>query len=992
MALEFRIGGTRIYPTVNTTITERIGTFSDATLPLELTSVKDLFLPMSKLEITDTSTSSKWVFVILADDVEVVKKTDPVLYRHNLTVRSGIYEATKHLMRNSIFSQPLKSVKAVCNQALAYPNAWYSGTPFFYPDTENGKDNYSHIDLKVNKRTKFLNASLKLNSILWEYPQGNTNFDNPTKYENKHRSLTVNIRRYDGSNYIGESAISFGSGQTVGLVDVTHYIFQNVNDNTVFKLQLSGDVFFTPTESVNAGAFAVVNVELYADIYYYSMYDICDALYEQSRKYYNSEYTNDFAFLKMTNIDKINELSQIVAPEITFNGVSYYDALYQLFSYIDAIPVVDDNGNLSFEYFNDNNSGTYIYINEKKADERISIKDENYTNKLVTIYQNARQDNAITYPGANKKCRANTKSLGIPNQNEYILKLPKPIDYVDEVVIATGTLTYKVNFYYADSGSHLDVTFKNLSVSELKIEDRVLESEVYNSLNDNREYYDETRLRCNCLSYSRGSDYIDLMANSALTVLTHEIYKYVIMAQLNFNMGQASDSTIAEYSGDKVVEVDDISGITDKQNIYYRVTYHGLYDGKVEQVSIKEKYEGETYVSQESAQTSLNRMGNNLQGLIAKVGNETDNVTLDVTSYGSRVKIGSIWVHDNERYIANVVQITFSTDINKVIVNAEFTKNFNLLSQFTKIDQQKRFYEISSQLTSKGYENITEYIYFSYDVPYNFYYSNSAIVSDDFLMTLIKDTLKQSNYGIKASYGVFHNWDSGKNLYLPMHAYGSGNSICFEMDYEDSLNAGNRLTGSGSADDPYYTKTTLYAQSNGFADGTDIYIYNDGSTADYSYDFPVINSNNDTKCVSIETYMYYKRPNEIFHLNYSLAFLSEGNYEFFFGDKFINNNAVIPNAILSRTVRFSYGYNKLYSIIDNKNINTHYDNGATFNITLETNNGRKYVKVEIVLTNSILARSWALVDENDNILIASNLAIEGSRKITFYVIPRRYRI
>ena len=95
---------------------------------------------------------------------------------------------------------------------------------------------------------------------------------------------------------------------------------------------------------------------------------------------------------------------------------------------------------------------------------------------------------------------------------------------------------------------------------------------------------------------------------------------------------------------------------------------------------------------------------------------------------------------------------------------------------------------------------------------------------------------------------------------------------------------------------------------------------------------------------------------------------------------------------MSRTVRFSYGYNKLYSIIDNKNINTHYDNGATFDITLETNNGRKYVKVEIVLTSSILARSWALVDENDNILIASNWAIEGSSKITFYVIPRRYRI
>ena len=40
MALQFKIGATRIYPIVNTTITERVGTFSDGTLPLELSTVK----------------------------------------------------------------------------------------------------------------------------------------------------------------------------------------------------------------------------------------------------------------------------------------------------------------------------------------------------------------------------------------------------------------------------------------------------------------------------------------------------------------------------------------------------------------------------------------------------------------------------------------------------------------------------------------------------------------------------------------------------------------------------------------------------------------------------------------------------------------------------------------------------------------------------------------------------------------------------------------
>ena len=82
MALVFKVNDTRIYPIVNTTITERVGTFSDGSLPLEISNIRECFIPMSQLTIEDTETNSKWFYVIVADDVERVSKSNELCYRH----------------------------------------------------------------------------------------------------------------------------------------------------------------------------------------------------------------------------------------------------------------------------------------------------------------------------------------------------------------------------------------------------------------------------------------------------------------------------------------------------------------------------------------------------------------------------------------------------------------------------------------------------------------------------------------------------------------------------------------------------------------------------------------------------------------------------------------------------------------------------------------------------------------------------------------------
>lgn len=1005
MALEFLLNGTQIYPTVNSTITERIGTFSDATLPLEINNIKNPFLPMSHLQIRNTD-ENNWNFVVVADDVETISK-DGSLFRHNLTIRSAAYENTKHILRNTRFSQPPLMEKScelnfLLSTCAGNGNPDLSGDVYIHlPAVSTGK-NYSSRDLKLNKRTKISGLKIVCYGNTYHYKDSIFTLDgyeacsqpvienwedNPSFYE------AVKIGRYDNGILTREL--------TCDELTINDAIFKNITDNTVLKLYPNDSFIFRGYGNNDRGILQVTHFKLILDTYYYSMYDVANTLYKQSKKTYNSADSIDLSCMRIDNNDKIAELSSIIAPEIDFTGMTFYDAMYQLFSYIDAIPVVDSNGYLSYEYLNNYDSNKLINdMNSKRADEKINLNDEYYTNKLVANYQNGRQKNAITYPSVNKLARVNTKELGIPNPSDYIFKLPKPIDYIDNVEITFNEVEVDIQIgtYKGYGTSDYRKMSCYVKISKINITNQVVNDEIYGTLSAYSDYYHTLQQQNNTFCYSRGSDYIDLLGNATLSSLDKPIYIYAIKTAINFQFGlnYGDDKPSNLY---KIDYVDD-DGLDDKQELYYRVTYHGLYNGKMVQASLDNKYDGETYVNQESGQVNLNRMGNNLQGLIAKVGNEIENITLNVTSYGSRMRVGSIWkTDDGEKFVANVVQTTFSTNENNVIVNAQFTKNFNLLSQYTKIDQQKRFYEISNELTSKGYETITEYLYLSYEDEK----AKGCAIKKAVLETIVGDTLLATFDRYQIDYATFRpytyeddvSFEIYNYIYLPLHIYGAGNSLCFEMDFDSPINAMNRLTGSGTPSDPYYSKTSLYTEKNGFADKCEIKLWHDITYRAENY--PIIEAPNiDDDLIVFNDYKCFKKPNEIFHLNYALAFLTKPNNkgeEFFVGDKFVNDNAIMPNAILSKVVRFAYGTEK-YSIIDNKNINANKINCTIGTIIQENDEGKFNILVRVILGTPVNGNinSWALVDENDNVLIASNKEMSNVSEVDFYVIPRRYRL
>lgn len=1000
MAINFYLNEIQVNAETNTTLTDKIGTFDEGVLPLEISNVKNAILPMTNLRIYSTITGDNWYFVVISDDVEVVSKTKPILYKHNLVVRSKEYKLTKHILRNNEFSQPKdRENNAKINFCVFATEKATATTEFSYPPTVKGKFGYSFKNIQMNSRTKVSDAKLKISSKLWLYSsiyegENAKTFETIESInENIHTRGQVFIRRYDNGTYHSQQIVNI-TNQTE--INVPTGIFVNMTDKTEIRIELGTTKFRFNITGTNKGGIANINITLSLNTYFYSLLDIVKQINKQTEKYYNS-HGNTPLFALTTDSDKLDVLENTIAPEISFTGVNVYQALYQLFSYIDAIPTIDKNNKLSFDYLNNNNQNALVI---EKSDEKIAINDDYYTNKLVANYQNAKQENAIIIPAINKTARVSTRNYGVPGANDYVIKLPKPIDYVDRVTLELPLLGFKfISVRVVIDG--VSLVYEYLAVDYIDITDQVVENSIYNILDtygqsgnvDN--FYIVQQQTNNCLTYLKGGVEIDIMGLASGYLMEKEIWKYAVVVSILFKFGLAysivrlPDSTYGV--GFDYTSLNNIN----KFDIKYNVEYHAIYDGKVEQVSSTNKYEGETYVNQETSSVSLNRMGNNLQGLIAKLGNEIENISIGVSSYGSRMKAGSLWVDDDgNRYIANVVKTTFSTKSSQVIVEAEFTKNFNLLNQYTRIDQDKRFYEIATEITTKGYDNITEYLIFSYDELETSGYDSA--LTETALHTIIEKTLLNSGNYKTLDYATFQAYTNEndenpaytEHIVVPMHIYGSGNSLCFEMDFNNSINAGDRLTGSSSL----FTKTTLYTSENGFADRIKVIGRNATTTAYFGENYPAVPYSavsGDAEMFDID-YKYYKKPNEIFHLNYALAFLSGNGSEFYFGNKFIEQNGIINNSKLAREIKL-YRSNGLYSIIDNKILDDSIEVALEY-ITYNYNSTNRRLEMTISTETAFTCKSWALADENGNVLIASNKVITNNNRIIVYVIPRRNRI
>lgn len=208
--------------------------------------------------------------------------------------------------------------------------------------------------------------------------------------------------------------------------------------------------------------------------------------------------------------------------------------------------------------------------------------------------------------------------------------------------------------------------------------------------------------------------------------------------------------------------------------------------------------------------------------------------------------------------------------------------------------------------------------------------------------------------------------------------------VCFEMSFDSPMSAGIQTTVEPSGwfgTSKYYSKNILYTDDSGFLPQMDIYlIYN--HAGGFGSSFPLTGFLNDY-CGLIYNYQARKQPNEVFALNYELAFIPYNYEEEFIGRAFIEDNRFV-NDNATKVLNLYYSTTEKYFQGDTKGKGNHV---SITNVALDT------IDRTITFTHQeASATSWAICDAEGNILFASNRESGTSTTKVIYFKTRHSRL
>lgn len=910
---------------------------------IKLTNVDTPFEPdtLCKLQLTDKTL----LFIIATDEVQLISRSLQY-YQHNLTLVQNTRLLSKHLVRNSVFSQP----------ARRYERAMYGYYCDMFGDKANTKTSLFNVALD---RKRKLEKSQTFKVIINPYVLFNDNYKynytslsqfeyttdgGATWYSLAEETVHINITL---TLYNGEKEFQFVSvlaknvifGQPIYFdLDTVDSNIQSISFEISFGNNLTiRPIVYNEQYCVSCNLLTTLEVKTY----YFTMYDIVQTLKKQTK-------TDLYTVVSNSELGLL--LKDTIAPNLTFTSSTLFDCLTEIFRFYDATFTINEEGFLGIEYLNQNRNA----ITKDFTNKSLTIKEDEYNCGLVNVFENALIEQE-------ELCIPKNTTLGVVEESNWVLELSHDIQEIlsFEFLLPAHSIT----------GGDTTDTYIDLT-------NYIVEQELYSQLPqyiDNKQNITTVRTQYNCFGYSGnrisiGGSFKKWGWGKDEKALDWFYGNWVKIAYYGGNTVSTALSSI-EYSEVKV-----------------RIKYLSRTNGRLRIENDMTRYKGEMLVNQSQGYVDTNKLGLNILGLSLKLGNPTLSLTQKICSWEDRIIKGDIYTYQNANWLANSVRYTFYNDF--IQVSVDFVKNYNALSQRVQVNREKRLSNISNELTIKAEENILEYVYVA---RYNDT-SEDLYIDRTYLYSFIAAAFGYDySYSTNIDFACIDTYyESGElivnNIYMPLLKYAAGNTLCLEMSYNSPISAGNS-TSFGTANSGY-SQSVFYTDDSGWADKIKFKLcsFTDKS---FTYTHPKINNDEKQEICSFD-YDFYKRPNEILSLNYQLVFLPFDK-EVIIGNALITENGLLKN-IQNKKLYIYYSYSEKYSVFDTKVLGNKVE--ITEHSITTSNNSLSMILTGNGTWDYTKLKSYAIGDELGNLYIGFNslFILSPQIQVRFYFITKHNRL
>ena len=228
------------------------------------------------------------------------------------------------------------------------------------------------------------------------------------------------------------------------------------------------------------------------------------------------------------------------------------------------------------------------------------------------------------------------------------------------------------------------------------------------------------------------------------------------------------------------------------RQLAFRVTYVPIVTARVQAVKPIASEGGETkntlVYNQGANVAETSFYGEKMRGAIARLGQDVEQRTYDITTYSQMPKIGQIL---DGKYIAT---IDAEYDITRIRITLTLTKNFNQLSEYIGLNSNYRLYDISEKQSVERHIHYADKIYVGSTQQNS---SDSTIIQyvDQMLektffpvLDTTPDIKKVRTAGVLPFSGGNAMLD--RAVILPVAAFPFGTSLCFNFSFYDNYGAG----------------------------------------------------------------------------------------------------------------------------------------------------------------------------------------------------------